>query len=161
MNKKTLLFLTLSLFFLVACSSSPTAEEELADNCENGLSAKCLVGKWQLKGLYSTSDLATPLFSYSPSSTLEINQDQSFSFSFATDPNYEAKNCTSPQLGSWRIEGTTLYLKPIGDCMPITDFPFTVTLNETTLNLNGRFFHDTEVYGIGNPIPLIEIYSRQ
>ncbi|NLG38644.1 MAG: hypothetical protein GX545_01810 [Fibrobacter sp.] len=170
MNKKTLLFLSLSIFSLMACSSSPTAEEKLAENCENGHLDKCLEGSWNLAGLYDRMDLSAAKVTFEPTSSFKFNADKSFEFTLtsATSPsfaapgcNYDKKNCTPNQLGYWRVEGDTLILTPTGDCLPSKDYPFIVTLDKDNLNLNGRLFHDTEICGIGIHPVLVEKYTRQ
>ncbi len=170
MNKKTLLLFSLGLFSLMACSSSPTAEEKLAENCENGALDKCLEGSWNLVGLYDRMDLSAPKVSFNPTSTFKFNADKTFEFTLtsATTPsyvapecNYDKKNCSPTQFGTWRMDGSTLYVKPTGDCMPIAEYPFTITVDKDNLSLNGRLFHDTEICGVGSHLVLVENYTRQ
>lgn len=143
---KTKIFTLLAascLCLFSACSDD--SSESLGDKCgeNNGVTEGCVVGTWNLSGLYKKSDNAVKAADYGAApSVLIIKDDGTFEFTYTSSPASEmaAGGCGGEKnYGKWEIEGNNLKITVnVGTCL--TSHTITPTVTETEMNINGVVF---------------------
>ncbi|PBC67739.1 hypothetical protein [Fibrobacter sp. UWS1] len=151
MKKRLILSaITLSAFLFSACSSSSSSDKSLAEECEAGVSEKCLESAiWNMNAFYTPEgaiyrQLSNP-------TTLTFEKSGEFEIKYSTDPKIQNDGngiLGAEDIGTWTLNGSTLTLNfTVGTEtheLPITTNATVTTTptGEIQLNLGGIFVHN-------------------
>lgn len=165
MKSKILALVAIAAMSLTCACSDDETEETLTEKCQKGDAAACLIGMWQMQSIQDAgADYAIVADFRDGPGRLVINEDGSFTYTYATSPSSLMVNdCGGlDDSGKWTYDDATktLSLKfTVGEqCNPSPTASAIVSVNTAELTLSGHVFQSSE--DVSSSAQLVEYFRR-